>query len=67
MELENTSRVKRGILTSAYKREIESEIRYAHAETISNMKLKITSGLISTPGTVLQISFFAIVLILMTM
>ena len=47
MELENTPRVKRGILTSAYKREIESEIRYAHAETISNMKLKITSGLIS--------------------
>lgn len=61
------SPVERGILTSAYKREIRSEIRHSHLETISKVKRTFTSRFTSTPGTVLQVSFFAIVLILMTM
>ena len=61
------SPVERGILTSEYKREIRSQLRHSHLESISKVKRTFTSRLTSTPGTVLQVSFFAFVLIFMTL
>lgn len=61
-----TAPLERGILTSAYKQEIRTEIRHSHLEAVSNVKSAIAEQCTSTAGTILQVSVFAILLILMT-
>ena len=57
--------VERGILTSAYKQEIKSEMRHAHLNAVSDVKNAVYERCTSTAGTILQVAFFAVVLILM--
>ena len=66
MKTTYTAPVERGILTSAYKWEIKTEIRHSHLETLSHMRDVITDNCVSRAGTILQVSIFAIVLILLT-
>lgn len=59
--------VERGILTSAYKREIRQNIFSSKRETLSNIKHMIESHqtkVQSRTGTILQVSLFAFVLVL---
>ncbi len=59
--------IERGILTSAYKQEIKEAIRDMHAESILKIKSKLLSqheSLQSRAGAIVQVAFFAIVLVL---
>lgn len=63
-----TNTVERGILTSTYKREIRESISESKRATLSNMKLMIENHqekVQSQTGTILQVSLFAFVMILM--
>mgnify|MGYP003683168795 CR=1 FL=1 len=63
-----TNTVERGILTSAYKREIRQNISESKRGTLSNMKSMVENHQIkvqSQTGTILQVSLFAFAMILM--
>ena len=58
--------IERGILTSAYKQEIKYNIREMKRKSLSRIKTSILNShdkLQSQTGTVLQVSLFAIVLV----
>lgn len=58
--------IERGILTSAYKEEIKFNIREMKRKSVSRIKSSIVNShdkLQSQTGTVLQVSLFAIVLV----
>ncbi len=58
--------IERGILTSAYKQEIRQNISDMKKESLSRIKSSILSShdkLQSRTGTVLQVSLFAIALV----
>jgi hypothetical protein len=60
--------IERGILTSAYKEEIKYSIREMKLKSISQIKSSILNGhdkLKSQTGTVLQVSLFAMVLVVL--
>lgn len=57
---------ERGILTSAYKREIRTEMRHSQLEAVSHIKEAVYDHCTSKAGTVLQVSLFIVVLIAMT-
>ncbi|NVJ87962.1 MAG: hypothetical protein HWD82_00770 [Flavobacteriaceae bacterium] len=62
-----TSTIERGILTSAYKREIRASIRDSKRESLSKFKDIIErhhARVQSQTCTILQVSLFAIALIL---
>ena len=62
--------IERGILTSAYKQEIRQNVRELKSKSISRIKASILNHhekLQSQTGTILQVSLFAIVLILMVL
>jgi hypothetical protein len=64
-----TTVLERGILTSAYKQEIKQDIRIAKAESLSRIKSLITNhqGKIeSQTGTILRVSLFAVVIIMLS-
>ena len=67
MKLASHSRViERGILTSAYKQEIKYSIRDMKRKSLSRIKSSIVNShdkLQSQTGTALQVSLFAIVLV----
>ena len=59
--------IERGILTSAYKQEIKEAIRDMHSESLLRIKSRLLSQhekLQSNAGTILQVSLFAVVLVL---
>lgn len=63
-----TNSIERGILTSSYKREIKANISESRRTTISKMKALIENHqekVQSQTGTILQVSLFAIAMILM--
>ena len=58
--------IERGILTSAYKQEIRQNISEMKRKSLSQIKSSILNShekLQSKTGTVLQLSFFAIILV----
>jgi hypothetical protein len=58
--------IERGILTSAYKQEIRQNIREMKTKSLSRIKTSILNShdkLQSQTGTVLRVSLFAIVLV----
>ena len=58
---------ERGILTSSYKQEIRQNIQDLHRKSLSKIKSKILhkhDKIQTETGTILQVSFFAIVLVL---
>ena len=58
--------IERGILTSAYKQEIKQNISEMKRKSLSQIKSSILNShekLQSKAGTVLQLSFFAIILV----
>ena len=58
--------IERGILTSAYKEEIKYSIKEIRRKSLSRIKSSIVNShdkLQSQTGTVLQVSLFAIVLV----
>ncbi len=62
-----TSTIERGILTSAYKREIRENISLSKRATLSKMKSIIENHqakVQSQTGTILQVSLFAIAIIM---
>ncbi len=67
MKLASHSRViERGILTSEYKQEIRQNISEMKRKSLSHIKSSILNShdkLQSQPGTVLQVSLFAIALV----
>lgn len=63
-----TNTTERGILTSAYKREIKESISETKRVTLSNIKSKVEyhqEKVQSEAGTILQVSLFAFAMILM--
>tara|TARA_Y100000034_G_scaffold137046_1_gene219620 strand:- start:17866 stop:18069 length:204 start_codon:yes stop_codon:yes gene_type:complete len=58
---------ERGILTSAYKREIRTEMRHSHLRAVSDVKEAISHHCTSTAGTILQVGLFVMVLVALTM
>lgn len=63
-----TNTIERGILTSAYKREIRANISESKRETLSKIKLiveKHQENVQSVTGTILKVSFFMIAIIFM--
>ncbi len=63
-----TNTVERGILTSAYKREIKNNIAESKRNSLSSFKDLIENHQAKTQsqtGTILQVSLFAFALILM--
>lgn len=63
----DTAPIERGILTSAYKREIRESISDSKRETISKFKAIIENHhekVQSQTGTILQVSLFAIALVM---
>jgi len=63
------SLVERGILTSTYKQEIKKSIRDSKLKSISEIKSLVVNHqgkIVSKAGTILRLSFFAIVIIYMT-
>ncbi|WP_439132984.1 hypothetical protein [Polaribacter sp.] len=60
--------VERGILNSAYKREIRANISECKRETLSKMKLMVEAhqeNAQSAAGTILKVSFFMVAIIIM--
>jgi hypothetical protein len=67
MKTTYTTPIERGILTSAYKREIRENISQSKRDTLSKMKSIIENHhtkVQSQTGTILQVSLFAFALIL---
>ena len=67
MKTTYVSPLERGILTSAYKREIKDNIRDSKRESLSKFKDIIENHhakVQSKAGTILQVSLFALVLVL---
>ena len=65
----STPRLERGILTSFYKQEIKKNIREAKLKSVSGMKSLVLNHqrkIVSEAGTILKVSFFAVVIICMT-
>lgn len=63
-----SNQIERGILTSAYKKEIRTNITESKRATLSNMKFLIENHqekVQSQTGTILQVSLFAFAMILM--
>lgn len=61
------STIERGILTSAYKQEIRTNIRNAKLETLSNFREKIDNyqdKIHNNLITSLKLSFFSLILVL---
>ena len=68
MKTTYTTNLERGILTSAYKREIRENISQSKRATLSKMKSIIENHhdkVQSQTGTILQVSLFAFAVILM--
>jgi hypothetical protein len=64
-----TPQLERGILTSFYKQEIRKNIRATKLKSVSGMKSLVLNHqrkIVSEAGTILRVSFFAIVIICMT-
>ena len=64
-----TPRLERGILTSSYKQEIKKNRRPTKLKSLSGMKSLVLNHqrkIVSETGTILRVSFFAIVIICMT-
>jgi hypothetical protein len=64
-----TPRLERGILTSFYKQEIKKNRRPTKLKSLSGMKSLVLNHqrkIVSEAGTILRVSFFAIVIICMT-
>lgn len=67
MKTTYTSPLERGILTSAYKREIKESIANSKRETVHSIKSVIEnhhSKVQSKTGTILQVSLFVFALVL---
>jgi len=67
MKTTYTNTIERGILTSAYKREIRENIGNSKRATLSKMKSMIENHqnkVQSQTGTILQVSLFAFAIIL---
>ena len=63
-----TNPVERGILTSAYKREIRANISESKRDTLSQLKSIVENhqeNVQSSAGTILKVSFFMIAIIFM--
>ncbi|WP_397447611.1 hypothetical protein [Polaribacter sp. R77954] len=63
-----TNTIERGILTSAYKREIRANISESKTTTLSKMKSMVEAhqeNMQSATGTILKVSFFMIAIIFM--
>ena len=59
--------IERGILTSAYKQEIRKSTRLMKRKTISDIKdafLSSHHNSISETGTILKVSFFTLILVI---
>ncbi len=59
--------IERGILTSAYKREIRKNVRDLKSKSISRIKKSFRNHherLQSQTGTILQVSLFAVILVM---
>ncbi|QNM84383.1 hypothetical protein H9W90_09195 [Polaribacter pectinis] len=63
-----TSVLERGILTSAYKQDINRNIRIERSKSLSGIKSLIMnqSNLESQTGTILRVSLFAIAIIMIS-
>lgn len=63
-----TNRTERGILTSAYKREIKANVSESKRETLSKMKSIVENhqaNVQSEVGTILQVAVFMLAIVLM--
>jgi hypothetical protein len=61
--------LERGILTSVYKQEIKNDIKIAKSKSLSNIKsllLNHQGKIESQTGTILQVSIFAIAIIMIS-
>ena len=63
-----TNTLERGILTSAYKREIRANVSKSKRETLSKMKSIVEqhqANVQSQTGTILQVAVFMLAIVLM--
>ncbi len=69
MKTTYTSTEERGILTSAYKREIRANASKVKRESLSNFKSYVTyeSAIESQTATVLRISLFVVTLLMISL
>ncbi|PQJ80731.1 hypothetical protein [Polaribacter porphyrae] len=70
MKTTYTNTLERGILTSSYKREIRQNIATSKRATLSNIKSRIENHhakVQSQTGTIIQVSLFAIAIVLIVL